>query len=47
MLPLLAAGETEIVRLSEPERALFVDAVAPVIDDQRARFGNELFDHLG
>ena len=47
VLPLLEAGETEIVRLSELERALFVDAVAPIIDDQRAKFGNELFDHLG
>ena len=47
MLPFLEAGETEIVRLNDAERALFVDAVVPIIDDQRAKFGNELFDHLG
>ncbi len=47
MLPLLEAGETEIVKLSDTERALFADAVAPIVDDRRAIFGNELFDCLG
>jgi C4-dicarboxylate-binding protein DctP len=47
MLPLLDAEKTKIVWLNDAERALFVDAVAPIIDNQRAKFGNELFDHLG
>ena len=47
VLPLLEKGETDIVRLNDAERALFVEAVAPIIDDQRAKFGDELFDHLG
>ncbi len=47
MLPLLEAGETEIVKLSDAERALFAEAVAPIVDDRRAIFGNELFDCLG
>jgi TRAP-type transport system periplasmic protein len=47
VLSLLNPNETEIVRLSDNERTLFAEAVAPIIDDQRAKFGNELFDHLG
>lgn len=47
MLPLLQQADTEIVRLSAAERSLFVDAVAPVINAQRAKFGDHLFNHLG
>ncbi len=47
MLPLLEQADTDIVLLNDAERALFVEAVAPIFDAQRARFGDELFDHLG
>jgi TRAP-type transport system periplasmic protein len=47
MIPLLDAAGTEIVQLSNAERALFVDAVAPIIEAQRAKFGSDLFDLLG
>ena len=42
----LNPDETEIVRLSDAERSLFVDAVAPIIDQQRDVFGNVLFGYL-
>ncbi len=47
MLPLLEQTDTEIVRLNDAERVRFVEAVAPIIDAQRAKFGDELFGHLG
>ncbi len=46
VLARLNPDETEIVRLSDAERALFVEAVAPVIDQQRAALGNDMFDYL-
>jgi tripartite ATP-independent transporter DctP family solute receptor len=46
VLARLDPDQTEIVRLSDGERALFVEAVAPVIEKQRAALGNEMFDYL-
>jgi TRAP-type C4-dicarboxylate transport system substrate-binding protein len=46
VLARLNPDNTKIVRLSDPERALFVEAVAPVIDRQRAALGNDMFDYL-
>jgi hypothetical protein len=37
---------TEIVRLTEAERASFVDAVAPVVAGWRARPGKLVSDYL-
>jgi TRAP-type C4-dicarboxylate transport system substrate-binding protein len=36
----------EIIHLTEDERAAFVDAVKPLVDEQRARFGTELIGYL-
>ena len=41
------SNETEIVRLTDAERALFIDAVSPLIEEQRAQFGSEALVHLG
>ena len=46
MLPLLQQADTDIVELNAAERAQFVDAVAPIINQQRARFGDEMLDYL-
>lgn len=46
VLAKLDPDETRIVRLSDAERALFVEAVAPVIEAQREALGNNLFDYL-
>ena len=37
-------AENEIIHLSEAERQKFIDAVAPIIDEQRAIIGDELVD---
>jgi TRAP-type C4-dicarboxylate transport system substrate-binding protein len=46
VLAALDGAENEIVALTDEERHLFVDAVAPVIDRQAARFDAALLDHL-
>jgi C4-dicarboxylate-binding protein DctP len=46
VLARLNPDQTEIVRLSDGERALFIKAVAPIIERQRAALGNEMFDYL-
>jgi C4-dicarboxylate-binding protein DctP len=46
VLARLNPDQTEIVRLSDGERALFISAVAPIIERQRAVLGDELFDYL-
>ena len=42
----LRGAGVEIVDLSPGERQAFVDAVRPVVEAQRERFGGELFAHL-
>ena len=42
----LEPAQNEIVRLTEAERSQFVDALAPLVHEQRAVFGDELFRHL-
>lgn len=46
MLTKLAETDAELVHLSDAERAQFVAAVAPVIDEQRERFGDALMQYL-
>ena len=46
ILAKLDPAENEVVRLSADQRATFAAAVAPVIDDVRATFGEELFGYL-
>ena len=41
------AKETEIVHLTDAERALFIDAVSPLVEEQRAQFGSEALAYLG
>jgi len=36
----------EIIRLADRERAAFAEAVRPLVDEQRERFGAELIGHL-
>ncbi len=47
ILPLLEQADMEIVRLSDAERGLFVDAVTPIINDQRGKLADDLLDQLG
>jgi TRAP-type C4-dicarboxylate transport system substrate-binding protein len=42
----LHPAQNEIVRLTDAERALFVEAVASLVDEQRQVFGNQLFGYL-
>jgi C4-dicarboxylate-binding protein DctP len=42
----LSAIDNDIVRLTEAERALFIAAVAPLVDKQRRIFGAELWRYL-
>jgi C4-dicarboxylate-binding protein DctP len=46
ILAKLAGTEAEIVTLTGAERAAFVAAVAPLIDEQRQIFGDALFHHF-
>ena len=46
ILARLDPAENEIVRLSSEERAVFEEAVAPVVARQRERLGGSLFDLL-
>jgi len=41
------ADENEIISLSDEERALFLDAVSPLIEEQRQKFGPEALALLG
>jgi hypothetical protein len=34
------------VRLTDAERALFVEAVAPLVDEQRGVFGEQLWQYV-
>lgn len=38
--------QNDIVRLSDAERVLFIEAVAPLVDEQRKIFGERLFGYL-
>jgi TRAP-type C4-dicarboxylate transport system substrate-binding protein len=42
----LRLAQNTILRLTDNERALFVEAVAPVIEEQRHIFGKQPFQHL-
>lgn len=46
VLARLAEGDNDVVTLSDEERRAFIDAVAPLIDEQAERFGPTLLDHL-
>jgi TRAP-type C4-dicarboxylate transport system substrate-binding protein len=46
ILKQLNKTDVEIVELGNAERQRFVDAVQPLIEAQRARFGDALFRHL-
>ena len=46
VLAKLDPAENQVVRLSAAERGRFVAAVAPVIEEQRQAFGDELFRYL-
>ena len=46
VLSKLAEAPVEIATLSGAERAGFIDAVAPLVDEQREVFGDALFRHL-
>jgi hypothetical protein len=39
-------AHNEIIHLTDAERTLFVAAVAPVMEEQRQRLGNQLFSYL-
>ena len=43
----LDPAQNDVIRLSERERAAFVGAVQPVVDEYRQRLGVELFAYLG
>ena len=43
----LDPAQNDVIRLSERERAAFVGAVQPVVDEYRRRLGVELFAYLG
>ena len=43
MLAKLRQDQNDVIHLTDAERALFVDAVAPVIEEQRRIFGDQLF----
>lgn len=46
VLSKLDPARTEIIRLTDTERAVFVDALAPVVARARDRLGARLFDYL-
>jgi C4-dicarboxylate-binding protein DctP len=46
VLTQLAATDNDIVRLTAAERALFVEAVAPLVDEQRRLFGEQLWRYV-
>jgi C4-dicarboxylate-binding protein DctP len=46
VLTQLAATDNDIVRLTAAERALFVEAVAPLVDEQRGIFGEQLWRYV-
>ena len=46
VLTRLAETSNEVVTLSDAERSAFIDAVAPLTDEQRQKFGDRLFRHL-
>ena len=46
VLAKLSPAQNEIVRLTDAERALFVDAVVPLVAEQRQAFGAQLFGYL-
>lgn len=46
VLARLHPDQHDIVHLTEAERALFVEAVTPLIEEQRNALGNELFAYL-
>ena len=46
VLAQLRPDQNNVVRLTEAERALFVEAVAPLVDEQRHTFGDRLFGYL-
>jgi tripartite ATP-independent transporter DctP family solute receptor len=46
VLAKLHPRQNHIVRLTDAERALFVEAVAPVVAEQRQAFGEQLFGYL-
>ena len=46
VLARLDPSDNEIVQLNEAERAEFTQLLAPLVDAQRARFGDDLFRHL-
>jgi hypothetical protein len=39
-------AHNEIIHLTDAERTLFVAAVAPVVEEQRQRLGNQLCSYL-
>jgi len=46
VLAKLRLSQNDIIRLTDSERARFVEAVAPVVEEQRHAFGNHLFGYL-
>ena len=46
VLSQLATTDNDIVRLTAAERALFVEAVAPLVDEQRRVFGEQLWRYI-
>lgn len=46
VLAQLSPAQNEIVRLTEAERALFIEAVAPLVAEQRQAFGEQLVGYL-
>ena len=46
ILQQLQMADVEIVELDDAERQGFAEAVRPLIEAQRARFGDDLFQHL-
>jgi C4-dicarboxylate-binding protein DctP len=46
VLSQLAATDNDIVHLTVAERALFVEAVAPLVDEQRRVFGEQLWRYV-
>lgn len=42
----LEAGDTKIIRLSDDERNAFIDAVSPLLNEYRQKFGRQVFDAL-
>jgi TRAP-type C4-dicarboxylate transport system substrate-binding protein len=46
MVTKLRLAQNEIFRLTDAERALFVAAVVPVVEEQRQRFGDQPFSYV-